>query len=106
MPRHGAPRGVRTVRWAVDLSPAEAALVESVRALDQLGRADFLLIAAGRVVQRARAAHAPAAVLGPVEAALARLDAERAGIADLREEQGRDEHTAGRHGPRFRVPKN
>lgn len=50
MPRSA---GARQVRWAVDLTPAELALVEAVRAaFGRVSRADFLLILTEDVKRR------------------------------------------------------
>ena len=43
MPRQGAPRGTRPLRWSVDLSPAELAYVEQARAVVHASRAKFVL---------------------------------------------------------------
>lgn len=43
MPRRGAKRGARALRWSVDLSPAELAYVEQARAAYRRSRAAFVL---------------------------------------------------------------
>lgn len=106
MPRKGAGRGERSMRWAVDVTPAEWALVEAVRAGD--GRATWLVAAARGAIGRASTVDGvDVAWLAQAVAALRLVDAEARVLDELatdrEEETGRDRFGRGGRKPTPRL---
>lgn len=95
MPRRGALRGTRPLRWSVDLSPAEFAYVEQARAVSRVSRAAFVVSRATEVQQRV------GSKVEGLTAARAVLDAEAA-LLEEEEAWGRDRFSRGGRRPAVR----
>lgn len=97
MPRRGALRGTRPLRWPVDLSPAEFAYVEQARAALHASRAAFLVMLASDVHGRLEGDR-PA-----LAQARAVLDAEGMLLEEQDEAAGRDRVGRGGRRPAVRL---
>lgn len=97
MPRRGALRGARPLRWSVDLSPAEFAYVEQARAVLRNSRAEFVVSYATDLQER----------VGSKAKALAEartvLDAETMLLEEEDDARGRDNFGRGGRRPAVRV---
>ena len=97
MPRRGAARGTRPLRWSVDLSPAEFAYVETARVALHTSRAEFVVSRASDVERR---------LVDPVPAlaqARAVLQAEHELVEEADEAVGRDRYARGGRRPTPRL---
>ncbi len=97
MPRRGALRGTRPLRWSVDLSPAEFAYVEQARAVLRASRAELMVMLASDLHRRLTI-EAPA-----LAQARAVLDAEGTLLEEEDEAVGRDRVGRGGRRPAVRL---